>query len=383
MHVRRCLAWGLFFVWFVNAVTVSALPAQETAPEAEANPPATGPQRAEFDRLFTEFKATLAELGVLQSKYPEADAQGKAEIEKQWTETVAKGEALEPQLIAAAKKAYAEAPNADAKLTDLLVDVLLNRVQTDAYEEALPLAVLLVENQCPLAQVYNAAGVAAFAMADFDRAEKYLKLAQQNKSITDVGQAFLGSIPKYKQAWPKEQQIREAEAKADDLPRVLMKTSQGDIEIELFENEAPNTVANFISLVSSGFYDGLTFHRVIPGFMAQGGCPRGDGGGGPDYNIACECHQANHRLHFRGSLSMAHAGRDTGGSQFFLTFLPTGHLDGRHTAFGRVIKGFEVLSKLRRGDPSQPGLPKPDTITKAEVLRKRDHEYQPKKVAAQ
>ena len=111
-----------------------------------------------------------------------------------------------------------------------------------------------------------------------------------------------------KAGWAKEKKIREAEAKADDLPRVLMKTSAGDIEIELFENEAPNTVLNFITLVDKGFYNGLKFHRVLPGFMAQGGDPKGDGTGGPGYTIPCECYRPDHRLHFRGSLSMAHAG---------------------------------------------------------------------------
>ncbi|OHB73277.1 MAG: hypothetical protein A2V70_20170 [Planctomycetes bacterium RBG_13_63_9] len=172
----------------------------------------------------------------------------------------------------------------------------------------------------------------------------------------------------------------EAEAKADDLPRVLLKTNKGDIEIELFENEAPNTVANFVSLVDGGFYDGLTFHRVLPGFMAQAGCPQGNGHGGPGYLIPCECYEPNHRLHFRGSLSMAHAGKDTGGSQFFLTFLPTSHLDGRHTVFGRVVKGLDVLHKIQRRDPEELGAPDPDKIIEAKVLRKREHAYEPKKV---
>ena len=100
------------------------------------------------------------------------------------------------------------------------------------------------------------------------------------------------------------------------------------------------------------FYDGLTFHRVIPGFMAQGGDPKGDGTGGPGYTIPDECYQENHRNHFRGSLSMANTGqRDTGGSQFFLTFVPTAHLDGKHTVFGRVIEGMDVLAKLQRCEP--------------------------------
>ena len=162
---------------------------------------------------------------------------------------------------------------------------------------------------------------------------------------------------------------------------MLIKTNKGDIEVELFENEAPNTVANFITLVEKGFYNGLTFHRVLPAFMAQGGDPKGDGTGGPGYSIPDECNRPNHRLHFRGSLSMAKAARpDSGGSQFFITFVPTSHLDGKHTVFGRVIKGFDVLAKIQRRDPEDKGdIPDPDKIIEAKVLRKRPHEYAVKK----
>ena len=105
------------------------------------------------------------------------------------------------------------------------------------------------------------------------------------------------------------------------------------------------------------------------------------GEGGPGYNIPCECHKSDARKHYRGTMSMAHAGRDTGGSQFFLTFVPTTFLDGRHTAFGRVVEGIEVLGDIRKRDPSdrKGSLPRPDKIIKAEVLRKRDHEYKPTK----
>jgi hypothetical protein len=108
-----------------------------------------------------------------------------------------------------------------------------------------------------------------------------------------------------------------------------------------------------------------------------GGCPRGDGTGNPGYSIACECYQPNHRRHFRGSLSMAHAGRDTGGSQFFLSFAPTRGLDGKHTVFGRVIQGLDVLGKLQRRDPEDPDALEPDKIPQAKVLRKRNHPYVP------
>lgn len=164
--------------------------------------------------------------------------------------------------------------------------------------------------------------------------------------------------------WKAEQEIRAREAKADDLPRVRLTTTKGAIDLELLENEAPNTVANFIELVTKKYYDGLKFHRVEPGFMAQGGDPNGDGSGGPGYRVKDEV-KGEYRRHFRGSLSMANSGPDTNGSQFFLTHLPTEWLNGKHTVFGRVIRGQDVVDSLLGGD----------TIVKAEVLRKRDHEY--------
>jgi cyclophilin family peptidyl-prolyl cis-trans isomerase len=153
------------------------------------------------------------------------------------------------------------------------------------------------------------------------------------------------------------------DAEKPKLPQVLLETSKGPVVIELYEKEAPNTVANFINLVEKGFYDGLTFHRVIDGFMAQGGCPKGTGTGGPGYHIKCECYRDDHRKHERGVLSMAHAGRDTGGSQFFITFKATPHLDGKHTVFGKVITGMENVDKLNRSG----GGEKPDVIKKATV----------------
>ena len=136
------------------------------------------------------------------------------------------------------------------------------------------------------------------------------------------------------------------------MSKVIFETDQGKITFELFSNDAPNTVDNFIKLVNEGFYNGLTFHRVIPGFMAQGGCPNtreGSNGmpgtGGPGYSIKCEI---NPRKHLKGSLSMAHAGKDTGGSQFFIVYEPQPHLDGVHTVFGKT-ENMDVVLKLTNG----------------------------------
>ncbi|BFH13257.1 peptidylprolyl isomerase [Paenibacillus melissococcoides] len=123
----------------------------------------------------------------------------------------------------------------------------------------------------------------------------------------------------------------------------------GTVKIELHEKEAPGTVANFEKLANEGFYNGLTFHRVIPGFVAQGGCPQGTGMGGPGYTIKCET-QGNPHKHVRGVLAMAHAGKDTGGSQFYITYDAFPHLDGVHTVFGKVVEGMEVVDQIKQGD---------------------------------
>ena len=130
-------------------------------------------------------------------------------------------------------------------------------------------------------------------------------------------------------------------------PIVEMQTNKGLIRIELFEKDVPNTVANFTSLIEKGFYNGLSFHRVIPDFVIQGGCPNGDGRGGPGYKIKCEIGPHKHQ---RGSLSMAHAGKDTGGSQFFICHSPQAHLNGVHTVFGQVIDGLDVVDAIRAND---------------------------------
>ena len=131
----------------------------------------------------------------------------------------------------------------------------------------------------------------------------------------------------------------------------IISTEKGDMKAELYENETPITVANFVKLAQSRFYDGLTFHREIPNFVIQGGCHIGNGAGGPGWTIPCET-SAERQYHERGVLSMAHRGKDTGGSQFFICHnrSNTQHLDGVHTCFGKVVDGVDVIDDIRPGD---------------------------------
>ena len=135
------------------------------------------------------------------------------------------------------------------------------------------------------------------------------------------------------------------------MKKAIIDTIKGKMEVEIYENDAPKTVQNFVDISKSGFYYGLTFHRVIPDFVIQGGCPQGTGVGGPGYAIDCEL-DGDNQYHDRGVLSMAHAGRNTGGSQFFICHSRenTAHLDRNHTCFGKVVEGVEVIDMIEGGD---------------------------------
>ncbi len=135
------------------------------------------------------------------------------------------------------------------------------------------------------------------------------------------------------------------------MQTATINTDRGNMEVELYSKDAPATVANFTKLAKEGFYNGLTFHRVIPNFVIQGGCPEGTGAGGPGYSIKCEL-DGDNQYHDRGVLSMAHAGKDTGGSQFFVCHSRenTQHLDRQHTCFGKVVDGLEVIDSIEAGD---------------------------------
>ncbi|MDX1948277.1 MAG: peptidylprolyl isomerase [Pirellulaceae bacterium] len=390
-------SWICRSTLFVSlSLTVAAL-AQE-APKDPAKPPTTPPAAAPqpadpskpaaaaFDKLLGEWKTLLKDLRALKLQYQSAPTAEQAKINDQWTALVTKGNGMLAQLEAEGVKAYLEAPNQDPQLSRFLVKLADDSLERDDYEAAARISQVLIDGQSSETKAYDVAAVAAYALSDFKKAAEYHKQAQDAGVVGPLWGQWGANTPEanpeeYAKLWEKEQELRAAEEKKDDLPRVKIKTSKGDIVVELFEDQAPETVGNFISLVEKGFYDGTPFHRVLKNFMAQGGDPKGDGTGGPGYEIFCECYKDNYRRHFRGSLSMAHSGRDTGGSQFFLTFRPTSHLNGKHTCFGRVIEGMDVLTKLQRIDPEAAAKPEADKILTAEVVRKREHPYAPRKVA--
>ncbi len=348
------------------------------SPSAFAEQPSEQPQAADaakesFAKAQQDLRRLIGELSALQAEYHQPDADKQA-IESRFNAAREEARAAATSLESSATDVLiAEPDNATAK--QVVLDALQGAMATDDPLRGLDLARLLQEAGSQEEQVLLTGATAAMIVSDLDAASTFLKAASDagvdSDKVSSLEQALETERPKVEAEMAK----RAAEEKADDLPRVKIETSKGTIVVELFENEAPNAVANFISLVEKHFYDGTVFHRVIPQFMAQGGDPKGTGSGGPGYSIACECELPGARKHFLGSLSMAHAGKDTGGSQFFLTFRPTEHLDGKHTVFGRVIEGLDVLPKIQRTEGPMAGLP--DKIVKAEVIRKRDHAYEP------
>ncbi len=336
-----------------------------------------------YQAKIAEWKEVIRTLRDLRTTYQLSnDEEEIKEIREKWQANIEKGNSLIAGVEKAARDAYAASPGSNREVTRFLVKVLEDHLQRDDFLKAEQLALLLGKDKSYTYQANLAAGHAAFALNKFDLARERFDKAAKVQPLPEALQAFSSLIdennelPDLREQWKEELALREAEAKQDDLPRVRITTNRGPIVLELFEDQAPETVANFVELVEKGFYDGVVFHRVLPGFMAQGGDPQGTGAGGPGYSIRSEFNKKNARKHFSGVISMANSGPNTGGSQFFLTFAPQPMLNGRHTVFGRIINGQEVLPLIQRRDPDgTPPLPEPDKIVKAEVIRKRDHEY--------
>lgn len=334
---------------------------------------------ADWDKLVKEKEVSLARLAELKQQFQVATQEEKIKIRDEYRDVTKQFESqVIPQLVKLLPARLEQNPDEQAK--EVAAEIIQIEYSRNHYADVNQISDVLLKKDPTNQIAANLGGAAKFALHDFSGAVNELQQAEKAGTLDpQLGAHYLELAKKYVDYWNKEQEIRakEAAAPADQkLPRVRLETSKGEIVLELFENEAPNTVANFISLVESKFYDGTKFHRVIEGFMAQGGSPLSRdadlrdprvGGGGPGYTIKCECDRPDARQHFAGSISMAHAGKDTGGSQFFITHLPTDHLNGIHTVFGRVVKGMDVVYELAVGDE----------INAATVLNKRNHPYKP------
>lgn len=380
MGVRQWTAGGLL----CGLLAVGPAMELRAEPPAKAEPAPAAAAAAdplkEWAGLVAKREEIIKQAKDLQAQMKGADKAQQAALGEKINGLIMKYQTeLHPQFVALAPQVAEKDPK-NAEAGELALAVAFG---SNDYPKLIKMTESMLKQQPPNPLAVNLAALAYYARMDFPKAKELFDQASKldPQMFRGLSEPFAKAVPDYIQYWKDEQAIREKEAKANDLPRVLITTSKGDIELELFENEAPNTVANFINLIEKGFYDGIKFHRVEPNFVIQGGDPnskdadpRNDGLGGPGYRIACESYQPNARKHFQGSLSMAKkAQKDTGGSQFFITHLPTPHLNStegghHHTVFGRVTKGLDVVMSIKKGD----------TIKVAKVERKRDHKYEPK-----
>lgn len=357
---------------FVLTQESAAEPEQSATPEADQV--RWNELMAEQQALEKEIETKLQEIQKrMQSASPEEQPAIQAQYRKMAQAYMKQYEQLGKQIIPLAPVIYEQNPK-DVIAAELVMQTAFGKNQ---YQQAADIADHMISEGRISPIALNMGGAAHFNNHEFQKAKELLEQAQQSNMLDELGRQYLTAATAYENLWEKERALRAAEAAAgpeNALPQVLLKTTRGDILLELFEDQAPNTVANFVSLTENKDYDGTTFHRVIPNFMAQGGDPNSkdedpsnDGTGGPPYKIACECGRPDTRMHFSGSLSMAHAGKDTGGSQFFITHRPTDHLNGKHTVFGRVADGLDTAKSLQKGD----------VIQSATVVRKRNHPYKP------
>ena len=343
------------------------------------------PEREAYDTQMTAYKENLKKLRSLKEEYQTATPETRDQIQSQFAPLVQETGRLQKELIPAAIAAYQASNGSDAEIFQFLMVMLeWSVIKTENYEMAHDIAVVLLPSgKIPdeYAYLYAYGAYASFNVMELEDADRFYTMTKEKGGLESLrkqdprGEMQIPAIlakflPEYKELWAQEKEIRAREAQGDNLPRVLLRTTKGDIVLELFLHEAPESVGNFMTLVSQKYYNGVPFHRVLPHFMAQGGDPTGTGAGGPGYCIADECRKPGARNHFRGSLSMAKTSQpNSGGSQFFLTFVPTEFLNGQHTVFGRIVEGMDVLSEIQRIDPEEKNLPAPDKIVEAVILR--------------
>lgn len=321
---------------------------QETPADASAG--------ADWQELLAQWNEVSEQLRELQANYLLADDANKRILRVEFEARMGEARELLEKLREAATKAYEAAPNQNEELTKLLIGFLVNDASMDDTAKVFELGQMLVDHQVSEEMLTAARNANRLGLKQREIIDELLARRAQQLSDNKYPKATIS--------------LEDADGNA-----------KGEIVVELFEDQAPNTVANFVSLAEKGFYNGLTFHRVIKGFMAQGGDPKGDGTGGPGYTFADELDRPDYRRHFPYSLSMANSGPDTNGSQFFITFRRTSNLDGKHTVFGRVIAGKDVVDSIRERntDAGSTNLPAPDKIKSITIdpATKREHEYVP------
>jgi cyclophilin family peptidyl-prolyl cis-trans isomerase len=385
------LASGLS-LWIVFVfVTVGAISGQETvstpadATATSANPAGEPNSLDAAKKKMGEHLKKIARVITLfrLSEDEDADEQLRSEFQQLLIDGRAIASELQRQIVMDARQSSGSDKEEKSRF---IYDLFFQNSEYDRYENNWELAQYLIDIgfEDKKQEIYAVLGRNALVLNDYANAKKFYEKAVSLRVFPEKEQKVGVVLPDAIVKWPAEEEARRKDAEKGDLPRVVFETTKGRFVIELFEDEAPKTVGNFIHLVEKGFYNELLFHRVEQHLVVQTGCPNGDGTGGPGYSIQAENGLPNSRNHFRGSVGMALAGdqADSGGSQFYICMSPLNFLDGRFTVFGRVIEGMDTVEHLNRVNLSEKSEENerklvPDRVLDAKVLRKRAHDYLP------
>jgi cyclophilin family peptidyl-prolyl cis-trans isomerase len=362
--------------------------------QQQARPPARtfidyepeSPGFREATQTFRDFAHRLVELEI---RFHNSDAtEEKNRFREQWYELREQGFDLYQNMLDEALAEYLLDPAGKRSLAGILFGALKRNAESDIYEGMLPIALALQENDYPAPELNGLLALCCLANNEFELARAPLKKLLAGGTPPEGLVEIYDNLDELAAAWQDELARRKRDAEGEPLPLARISTTKGTFVIELFENDAPQAVANFISLVERGFYRYSPFFMVLSNLMAQTGCPNADGSGGPGYFIPQESQELTPRRIFRGSVTLALLPDmpDSGGSQFMITFLPISLLEKQSRVFGRVISGMPNVAKLNRIDPGEKkeeGEPPtvPDEIITVEILRKRDHDYEPTRLS--
>lgn len=358
-------------------------PAEETAPavaapaEVEPAPKTRAQLEEEFAAariIWQDAQSALESVAAAIQFANATEQEGQLDLLVNQSREVSKllGAAVAPALAI-----FEMEPPAGKDLEDFLATALNAYSRRGRLEEAVQIAQALVAHGNRDAQVNLVAAFGALEQLDVDAAKRYFAVAHEADPLPKRVETAVGRLDEQREWFEHERETRRREAEANDLPRVLLITTQGEIEIELYEDDYPNAVASFMQLVTTGFYNRLPFYQVTPGFGAIGGCAYADGTGGPGYEIKQTPNAEHPRLPMRGALSLINMGDGTCGSKFLISYswVTSAHLRRTQPVIGRVVRGMDVVSELNWYDQRLGVKLKPDGILAAHVVRHRPHEY--------
>lgn len=348
-------------------------------------------ERRVFREAVEAWGESISETRAVLIRFHNGTAETEPHYRDQYRELQVRGRETFDRAVRAATALLEHDPQESFLQAQFLLVAVHYRYNRDWFELTGPAAEVLMAVGTNDPKLPEIAGVSFFATDQFDRASPHLAKAAETGTLDEKHAGLPQAVEEYRKHWDRERVFRAEDREKDDLPQVRFSTTRGDVLVELFEDQAPNTVANFINLVESGYYDQLPFYQVIDSQIAMVGDAADDGLDASAGRIPDENQRSDARVTFRGSLAMAklpnpqsqqprtipHSAR----SHFFFTLMPFPEANSEYTVFGRVIQGMDAVSALRRVDPSvkdpeNPAAP-PDRVLSAEVIRKRSHPYEP------